>query len=227
VSGSEKRRLFLAVNLSLATTRKVADAVAKLQRAAEARPELRAAWVPAANLHVTLKFLGWTRAEVVDPIRDKLRECVQGKKGFEVTARGAGGFPNAQHARVLWVGVQDPSGALGKLATELEARMETLGFSREARAFHPHVTIARVKEGRTEDLVSPFAQSDFGSSLIRDVILYESVMKSKGSEYTALCRVPLDAPPYRAERQTRGVETEGSMSTDEEPDTHGDGHESA
>ncbi len=217
----KKQRLFLAVNLSVVATRKIADAVARLSRAPEAGG-MRVAWVPPQNLHVTVKFLGWARPEVVEPIRDKLRDGVKGRKGFEVGARGVGAFPNARHARVLWAGVEDPGGALGRLAADVETWMHGLGFVREERAFHPHVTIGRVKEGgNAESLLAPLAGADFGGSLIREVVLFESVMKSSGSQYIPLFRAPLDAPPYRTERQTRDVQGEAP---DEEPETNGGQH---
>jgi 2'-5' RNA ligase len=219
----KKQRLFLAVNLSVAATRKIAEAVVRMSRAPEAGG-MRVAWVPPQNLHVTLKFLGWARPEVVEPIRDKVREGVKQRKGFDLHARGAGAFPNARHARVLWAGVEDPSGALGRLVADVETWMQGLGFPREERAFHPHVTIGRVKEGgNAESLLAPFAGGDFGTSLIREVVLFESVMKSNGSEYIPLFRAPLDAPPYRTERQSRDVQGE-APDDNEEPETNGGQH---
>ena len=225
----KKLRLFLAVNLSLASTRKIAEAVTRLARAPEGGG-LRVAWVPPQNLHVTLKFLGWARPEVVEPIRDRVRDGVKQRKGFELAARGMGAFPNARHARVLWAGVDDASGALGRLAADVETWMQSLGFAREERAFHPHVTIGRVKEGGSaESLLAPFAGTDFGTSLIREVVLYQSVMKSNGSEYIPMFRAPLDAPPYRTERQSRDVQGEApdaeqDDTAQKEPETNGGEH---
>jgi RNA 2',3'-cyclic 3'-phosphodiesterase len=213
----KKVRLFLAVNLSVAATRKIAEAVGRMARSAEG--SLKVAWVTPQNLHVTLKFLGWARAEAVEPIRDKVRDGVKQRKGFELVARGAGAFPNARHARVLWAGVEDPSGGLARLAADCETWMQQLGFPREERPFHAHVTVGRVKEGgNAESLLAPLAGVDFGTSLIREVVLFESHMKSSGSEYIPLFRAPLDAPPYRTERQTRDVQGEA---TDEEPEPNG------
>jgi 2'-5' RNA ligase len=218
----DKVRLFVAVNLSMATTRKLADAAARMRGAADQKG-LRVTWVPPSNLHITLKFLGWTKAPVIDAVSDRLNEVTRGRKGFEVVARGTGGFPTDGHARVLWFGVE-PSQALKDLAAAVEGEMARLGFAKEDRAFSPHVTFGRVKEGSgTAEVLAPFKQTDFGSSLIRDVVLYESIMKSSGSEYIARARAPLDVAPWRAERQTRDVE-EGSK--EEEPDADGTGQQS-
>jgi 2'-5' RNA ligase len=200
----KKIRLFLAANLGLATTRKIADALGKMRAVAERRG-LRVGWVPPANLHVTLKFLGWSMTDVVEAVRDRVTAVAEGQTAFEVTARGAGGFPTDASARVLWVGVHDPSDGLGRLARGLEQAMAGLGFAPENRPFHPHVTVGRVKEGRgTDEVLAPWHKTEFGTSWVREIVLYESIMKSSGSEYIAQFRASLPA----GLRQTREVERE-------------------
>src|SRR5262249_33784174 len=146
-------------------------------------------------------------------IRDRMRVVLEGRKGFDLGARGVGAFPDERRPRILWVGVHDGTSALRAMADATDAAMAELGFPRETRAFSPHVTIGRVKEaaGGVADIFAPLRQTDFGASPVREVILYESIMKSSGSEYVALFRLPLSAPSTRAERQTREVE-EGSTS---------------
>lgn len=214
----KKLRLFLAVNLSVATTRKIADAIADMRRAAGGAG-LRVAWVPPPNLHLTLKFLGWSNPEIVDAVGDVVGDGVGGRKAFEVEARGAGAFPTEHSARVLWVGLGDPTGGLAKLAADVDGWMAKLGYAKETRPFSPHVTIGRVKEGRgAETILAPHKQTLFGTSLIREVVLYESRMKASGSEYTARLRLPLDAPPFKAERQARESAEAGD---DESPEPSG------
>jgi 2'-5' RNA ligase len=154
-------------------------------------------------------------------VRDALAAETERRKGFDLHARGLGAFPNESSPRILWAAVDDRSGALGKLAADVDKCMESLGFDRETRAFSPHVTIARVKEGKGgPELFAPFKSQEFGNFLVREVILYESSVTSKGSEYSPLARLPLDAPAYRAERQTREVEGEGPQEQ-EEPEENG------
>ena len=171
---------------------------------------------------MTLKFLGWANPEIVDPIRDRLREGLAGRKDFSIAARGLGAFPEERHPRVLWVGLDDSEGGLATLARDVEGWMETLGFARESRAFHPHLTIGRVKEPPAPEAVearfAPVRHQDFGTSLVREVVPYESQVLPGGSEYVPLARVPLTVPPCRAERQTRGLEEDSTEN--EEPD-HG------
>jgi 2'-5' RNA ligase len=210
----EKKRLFLAADLAIGVTRKIAEASARMRQVAERRG-MRVSWVPAKNLHVTLKFLGWASAEAVVGIRDRVQAVVAARRPFEVVARGAGAYPSESAARVLWVGVSDPSNGLTEIATGLEAELETLGFERERRPFVPHVTVGRVKEGKgAEEILAPHRQAELGSTLFREVVLYESTMSSAGSEYTALARLAFaggSGGGRAAKRQTREVE-EGNES---------------
>ena len=200
-------RLFVAVNLQITIARRVADAVHKLRSAL--KQKARISWVPGANLHLSLKFLGHARPEIVPGIREALTMVAAGRRGFEVTVRGYGGFPDLTAPRVLWVGVTDPSGGLTALALAVEKRLVGLGFAADPRPFAPHVTIGRVREGWTPELAAHFpADTHFGNSVIRDVVLYESQVKSTGSEYISRARAALAAP----ERQTRGVEETGTRS---------------
>jgi 2'-5' RNA ligase len=209
-------RLFVAVNLQIASVRKLGDAVARLRHAMRNKPA-KLAWVAPANLHVTLKFLGWGRPEVASAIGDALVRVASGRRAFDIQTRGVGGFPDLDSASVLWVGVADPSGGLVALAEAVEKEMAVLGFAREKRPYHPHVTVARVKDGWNPELRGALAplDADFGKSFVKEVVLYESRTKSTGSEYTALARAALTVP----ERQTRGLEEEGTRS--EEPETNG------
>lgn len=219
----EKRRLFLAVNLNILTTRRIADAIGRMRPVAERRG-LKVGWVPAANLHVTLKFLGWTSSEVVEAVQDRVAAAVKGVRPFDVGARGSGAYPSLAGARILWVGVHDGSGALAQLAARVEAAVAALGFAPEARPFSPHLTIGRVKGGEgAEEVLSGCRSNDFGNSSIREVVLYESLMRSSGSEYLALARIPLEGGSGRPERQTRGVET-GEPGRPESEDPNGGQH---
>jgi 2'-5' RNA ligase len=212
------KRLFLAVNLSIASTRRVAEVLERLRRNAEGGRGPKVSWVPPANLHVTLKFLGWARPEAARAIRARVDAGVAGRRGFEIEAVGTGAFPSVTAATVLWVGVRDASGALAALARDVEQWTSELGFEREKRAYHPHVTLGRVRDpggADCTDLLASAGAQSFGGSLIREVVLYESVTKSSGSEYSALFRSPLDVPAGRTERQTRDVDV-----ADEVRDVH-------
>jgi 2'-5' RNA ligase len=182
-------RIFLALNFSVAVTRKVAEEVDR-RKAAMADAGFRVAWVPAANLHLTLRFLGSVGEEPVEGVVGACGRVAARHQPFEAKAIGVGAFPSAGKPSVLWVGVE-PSPALTALQREIDAAMVELGFEKEERAYHPHVTVGRVKESRgsAEELWKGDAL--VGASVFNEIVVYESKTRSAGAEYVARARVAL------------------------------------
>ena len=64
------------------------------------RPRLRGArWVPAANLHLTLRFVGETPPERADSLRVNLREPIRREAAIELAFSGLGCFPRVEKPR--------------------------------------------------------------------------------------------------------------------------------
>ena len=101
-----------------------------------------ARWVPVANWHVTLQFLGWTEQRVMPWVHEQLTRAVADMPAFETHASGLGAFPSGRRARVLWAGIDDPDARFAALAGTVH---HSLGheFPPERRSFTPHVTVAR------------------------------------------------------------------------------------
>ena len=123
-----KLRAFAAVNVSLPTVKRLAEEIDALRPVAHA-VGLRVRWVPPANLHVTLKFLGWVREELVEGLRDRLRVAAAAHAAFDLEIRGLGAFPDPGHPRVIWAGVK-PSPVLNTLEAAVEREAEALGIPR-------------------------------------------------------------------------------------------------
>ncbi len=168
-------------------------------------------WVPAENLHLTLKFLGNIEEVQVAPIRSALREALADTVGFRVTARGVGVFPASRRPQVLWIGLASPE--IGRVAGRVERALEPLGVERAATGFRPHVTIGRWRrpEPRGADLREELARwrdHEFGKFRIHAVTLFRSTLRPAGALYSPLAVFPLDAaasPPTVAEGQGREV----------------------
>ena len=183
-------RAFVALTLPIELVERAAELQGELRRAAEGR---RIAWVPPANMHVTLKFLGEVPEESVPAIDGALRPRLGRLGPLSLAVRGVGAFPKAGPPRVLWLGLSADSDALTVLAGEVQDALDGIGFPRDKRAFSPHLTLGRVKEGGDRDLIAPFADRDLGSCKAGEVVLYKSVLQRKGSEYFTLHRYRLRA----------------------------------
>lgn len=101
-------------------------------------------WVREEQLHLTVRFIGAVSPEP----RARLEEVVRGFEvaPFEVAFAGAGAFPAGRAPEVIWVGVGEGAERLAELREKLDALFEEAGAPREERAFHPHVTLARVRD---------------------------------------------------------------------------------
>ncbi len=201
------KRLFVGARISIATANALSQAVETIaRRARDAGADVR--WVSPANYHVTLKFLGWTRTDAVDAIRDKLADACRGTQGFTLKTSRLGAFPSLEKASVVWAGVE--SAELAALADRVEAAMEALGFAKEKRSFHPHVTLGRLRESRPlKEAVLPVSEQMFGNTRIDSITLFESETKSSGSVYREVARIGFEtasiSPLETAERQTRAL----------------------
>jgi len=165
------------------------------------RPLSRAvAWVPSANLHLTLRFLGGQPEEGLARAREALGEAAAATPAFVLSLHGAGGFPGLERPRILWVGAAEGALAARALQDRIETALERRGFGREQRPWHPHVTIGRVfderrwrrergLELRTE--MARIALHAFGAFTVRSVSLMRSELSPAGARYSELATMPL------------------------------------
>ena len=186
------KRLFVGVRVSVPCANALAACAETLaRRAKDARIDL--AWVAPTNYHVTLKFLGWTREDAIGAVSDALAQATAGVAPFRFRAARLGAFPSLDRASVLWAGVEEPD-AIGAVAERIERAMTALGFTAETRAFHPHVTLARVRDPRPlRDLVLPMAEQIFNETRVEAVTLFESETRPSGVVYRELVRSPFTA----------------------------------
>jgi 2'-5' RNA ligase len=215
--------LFIGVRVSTQTANALAACAEMLQRRSrDAGIDLK--WVAPTNYHVTLKFLGWTRDEAVAAVADAAGEALAGVQGFKFRTARLGAFASLDKASVVWAGIEDPA-PLTDLATRIEGACEALGFAREKRAFHPHVTLARLAETRAvKDLVLPLSEQMFSDSRVDGVTLFESETKSSGSVYRELHRIdfkPASIDPLGAPKRQTGALELGDETDDGWPRGHG------
>lgn len=125
----------------------------------------------------------------MDDIKAELNASAQGIEPFSLSVEGVGGFPNLKTPRVVWVGV-NRNEALYKLQKNIEERLSKIGFEKEVKPFHPHLTLCRIRTigdskelGKAVTELNPEINLDFKVNSFR---LYKSVLSPKGAEYTVL-----------------------------------------
>jgi 2'-5' RNA ligase len=186
--------LFVAVELEPHVNGAVAACSAELRRRAAKAPRARITWVAAERLHITVRFLGEADAARAAAIRVALGPHLP-LAPFDAAIEGVGAFPEHGPPRVLWAGVGGGD-ALIAVEAEVSGRLDRCGLPREARPYHPHVTLARVREPgglRTSAWLEGLHDRHFGLSPVKAITLFESRPSRDGHEYVALQRTRLVA----------------------------------
>jgi len=185
-------RLFVALEIPAAVRDNLAAQVEELRELSAKVADKRPRWVRPENLHVTLKFIGEVSPAKVEGMRGAL-SAIRSNAPVDLKFRGLGFFPNKNHPRVLWAGL-DASANLPSLAGDIDGALETQGVARERRAFTPHLTLARIEPpGLHEKLRAAIQKSgerEFGSFQTCEFHLIESKLKPSGAEYTTLASFP-------------------------------------
>ena len=183
---SEPLRCFWAVRVPCFPA--ISELIAELHRFGRA-----VRTVAPADLHVTVKFLGPTPAADVPVLVNHVRSAVVPPSDLSLHLHGVGAFPTPRRPNVVWIGLTDWDW-LAQMAEQCEAACTGLGFARESRAFHPHLTLARIK-GRPPAGLSTWIDGHSGESFgilqVAALELIQSDLRRTGPHYTTLARVPL------------------------------------
>lgn len=148
-------------------------------------------WVPAGNLHVTVRFLGDVADEAVTPLGDAIAEAVAGTAAFALRVSGIRAVPSVRSARMLWADLAGDAGAADSLAAAVERAVAPYSPTEEPRPFRAHVTLVRARRTR----YVPAEAIAAAEALLGDVVaalsvarvtLYSSTLTGKGPVYEAL-----------------------------------------
>ena len=187
-------RAFLAAELPIVLQTAIHAATASL-RESLSNDVIR--WVPAQNIHLTLKFLGDVAPTSLDLIKQMLLAEASQFAAFDVRVEGLGCYPSPRRPRVLWIGMTAPS-ELASLQRAIETAAARLGYEAEERGFSPHLTIGRVRQNASAtDVHNIRAALDLtrvgvlGNVRVDAIHLFKSELRPEGSAYTKLFSAPL------------------------------------
>jgi len=184
-------RVFCAVELPPEVRARLEDHVRRLRRDV---PEVAASWSRAENIHLTLKFFGNVDVKRIEKISAAAERAVKEFSRFPIAVGGTGVFPRPSRPQVLWIGVSDPTEQLATLQQLFENECESEGFTKEGRAYRPHLTIARLRrpEGARQ-LADAHLRMKFDpiDVEVKEVVLFRSELSPKGSKYTVISTADL------------------------------------
>ena len=107
-------------------------------------------WVPPANYHLTLRFIGeietW-QAEEVDAALAAIRA-----PRFDLALAGVGTFEKGGRIQSLHITAERSPG-LARLQSKVETAIQRVGLEPDRRRFAPHVTLARCDRAETAKII--------------------------------------------------------------------------
>ena len=194
-------RLFVALNLPDEEKQRLYEAAAPLRET-----DWAIRWIDPEAIHLTLKFLGEVRPQDVEAVEEAIARVAEKTTPFRVDIGQLGSFPSVRRPRVIWVGVE-ATPELRCLKHDLEWELASLGFERETRAYHPHLTLGRVNRdagaGDFRSFETHVREFDYESHLdVGTVYLMRSHLSPKGARYEPIAEAPLGRP---AEETAGGV----------------------
>jgi len=152
-----------------------------------------ARWIDAENYHLTLRFLGDVDAPTADEIVGALDRVARAP--FTLSLRGVGAF-GSKKPHSVYAGVE-PSMPLEQLQGDIDRSMKRLGLPCDARKFVPHVTLARLRQPKAEEVARYLAgRGDFRtpSFTVGRFVLYSSRDSVGGGPYVLEEAFALRAP---------------------------------
>ncbi len=144
---------------------------------------------PENQMHLTMKFIGDVDDRKVPRIAEAVRKAVEGIPPFEIVLMGAGAFPNARNARVVWIGAE-PADTLKRIADGIGENLSGIRF--DDKPFKSHMTVGRcVSTKDMSGFVSKYKGMEFTSFECGEVLVMRSELGPKGAKHTVLERIPL------------------------------------
>jgi len=159
----------------------------------------QAVWQAPEDYHITLKFLGDVAEERQQDLVEAAKSVIEGVSAFAVTLAPPGSFPTQRPKRIFWMGVSK-SKEITDLAGVLERVCSRLGVEREARAYTPHITIARYPRRRgsdTAETAPPMTEHSFPFWQAAQFVLMQTLPPGKRANGTKARYNTVHTFPFR------------------------------
>jgi 2'-5' RNA ligase len=176
-------RAFLAIDLDDDLKPKINRIIKEFKQI-----DARIKYVELTNLHLTLKFFGEIDTEGLELLEEKIANVVSEFNPFDIKIKSCGAFPNNNHIKVIWVGIDEDS-IIRELHDKLDKEFTKLGFDRDKK-FSTHLTIGRMKSAKNKDKVKAtieeFSDIEIGEMTVNRISLKKSTLKPSGPVYEDL-----------------------------------------
>ena len=170
------KRLFVAIDLPESAR----------QLLAGLDPHIRGVrWTDAAQMHLTLSFLGDVPQDLEPELREKLIAIEFG--AFFLSVAGVGMFATKGAPKIIWIGLGKAHPHLFQIHKRVQEAALAIGIDPELRPWHPHITIARCRDVSAQSLrkfLQSNAEFDAGIIQVEAFHLYSSKLTPAGPIHT-------------------------------------------
>lgn len=178
----ETERCFVAICLE----ENIKNEIIKAQKVL-AKIDCPVKWVEAENLHLTMKFLGDMKNELLPSVIDVLSSLTKNFKPMQFYLTQIGAFPSFQRPKIIWAGVKDENESIKHLVDQMEDGLFSLGLPKENREFVGHITVGRVKSLRNvrllADTILQYPMLPTFKQAVKAITLYKSTLTAQGPIY--------------------------------------------
>lgn len=176
-------RAFLAIDLDDDLKPKINKIIKEFKQI-----DTRIKYVELTNLHLTLKFFGDIDTNGMNLLEEAIANVLKDFNAFNIKIMGCGAFPNRNHIKVIWVGIDEDS-IIRDLHDKLDKEFVRLGFDRDKK-FSTHLTIGRMKSAKNKDkvksVIEEFSDFEIGEMEVSKISLKKSTLTPQGPIYEDL-----------------------------------------
>ncbi|MFZ5747923.1 MAG: RNA 2',3'-cyclic phosphodiesterase [Pseudomonadota bacterium] len=149
-----------------------------------------ARWQRDDQLHVTLRFIGEVDRHQGRDVADALAAIRF--PPLTLAIEGVGMFDSRGRPNAVWAGIR-PQDEIARLHRKVDQAVMRCGLPAEARAYLPHITLARLSggAGTPDAFLATHAGLASPRFTIDEFLLFESHMGSEGASYEAVERYAL------------------------------------
>lgn len=143
-------------------------------------------WEEKDKIHLTLKFIGEVKEELLPQITDEV-QFVENYASFNCSISKFGFFYRFNEPKILWCNL-DTDDSIISLVDKLNVTLKKFNIEPETRKFKGHLTLMRIKKKVSADFIKSFNEYKFSpvKFISDEIALVQSVLKPGGSEYKIL-----------------------------------------
>jgi len=182
-------RSFIALPIPHNTINELGDLAAKMSYQDKSSA---VRWVDQANYHITLAFLGDQDEGDLENLAEKIDENLT-QEEFQLGLTHPCPFPETRPK--LIAAMADRNDGITNAHRQVISSIKSVDMLIDKRKFIPHVTLGRYRHSKNTYAGNIPVNVSF-NTIIDEVVLYESILTSSGSEYEPIYRFPLDELAY-------------------------------